>query len=82
MPMLIFFPLLPFIFEVGLVIYWVAVTAMLYSAGDLVANCRVKKTTSFAFSDFANISNQVPSYNPFNATNNPSVAVCYKNSTV
>jgi choline transporter-like protein 2/4/5 len=26
--------------QVGLIIYWIAVTAMLYSAGDLTTNCR------------------------------------------
>lgn len=33
MPSILLFPLLPFILEVGLIIYWVAVTAVLYSAG-------------------------------------------------
>eukprot|EP00882_Tetradesmus_deserticola_P027683 GHRQ01030749.1.p1 GENE.GHRQ01030749.1~~GHRQ01030749.1.p1 ORF type:complete len:122 (-),score=36.18 GHRQ01030749.1:433-798(-) len=33
MPSIMLFPLLPFILEVGLIIYWVAVTAVLYSAG-------------------------------------------------
>ncbi|KAF8064488.1 CHER1 [Scenedesmus sp. PABB004] len=33
MPSILLFPLLPFMLEVGLVIYWVAVTAVLYSAG-------------------------------------------------
>jgi choline transporter-like protein 2/4/5 len=33
MPSILFFPLLPFVLEVGLVIYWVAITAVLYSAG-------------------------------------------------
>ncbi|KAK9818176.1 hypothetical protein WJX72_008291 [[Myrmecia] bisecta] len=35
MPMILFFPLLPFIGLVGLVIYWVLVTAFLYSAGTI-----------------------------------------------
>lgn len=34
------FPLLPFILEVGLIIYWVAVTAVLYSAGYPVVHWR------------------------------------------
>jgi hypothetical protein len=34
------FPLLPFILEVGLIIYWVAVTAVLYSAGTPTDNWR------------------------------------------
>jgi Plasma-membrane choline transporter len=33
MPSLLFVPLLPFILEVGLIVYWVAVSAVLYSAG-------------------------------------------------
>jgi choline transporter-like protein 2/4/5 len=33
MPSILLFPLLPFIIEVGLVVYWVPVTAILYSAG-------------------------------------------------
>jgi len=36
MPTLLFFPLFPFLLEVGLVIYFVFVSAMLYSSGDLV----------------------------------------------
>eukprot|EP00879_Flechtneria_rotunda_P020927 GHRR01022035.1.p1 GENE.GHRR01022035.1~~GHRR01022035.1.p1 ORF type:complete len:473 (+),score=147.31 GHRR01022035.1:32-1420(+) len=34
MPSIMLFPILPFILEVGLIIYWVAVTAVLYSAGQ------------------------------------------------
>lgn len=34
------FPLLPFLLEVGLVIYFVFISAMLYSAGDLVPKLR------------------------------------------
>ncbi|KXZ44390.1 hypothetical protein GPECTOR_68g361 [Gonium pectorale] len=68
MPSIIFFPLLPFVFEVGLVIYWIAVTGMLYSAGDLVANCRTETAkTSFSFSNFTSVSNlqdTAASYNP------------------
>lgn len=40
MPSVLLFPILPFIFEVGLIVYWVAVTAMLYSAGNLTYNFR------------------------------------------
>lgn len=40
MPTLLFFPLLPFLLEVGLVIYFVFISAMLYSAGDLVPKQR------------------------------------------
>ena len=34
MPSVLLFPILPFIFEVGLIIYWVSVTAVLYTAGE------------------------------------------------
>ncbi len=44
MPSIMFFPLLPFIFEVGLIIYWVAVTAVLYSAGDPTPHWRPENT--------------------------------------
>jgi hypothetical protein len=40
MPSIMLFPLLPFILEVGLIIYWVAVTAVLYSAGTPTDNWR------------------------------------------
>eukprot|EP00878_Enallax_costatus_P029621 GHUV01032150.1.p1 GENE.GHUV01032150.1~~GHUV01032150.1.p1 ORF type:complete len:105 (-),score=32.67 GHUV01032150.1:405-719(-) len=40
MPSILMFPLLPFILEVGLIIYWVAVTAVLYSAGYPMAHWR------------------------------------------
>jgi len=35
MPMLLFWPLLPFLAFVALVVYWVAVVAYLYSAGSI-----------------------------------------------
>eukprot|EP00198_Chlamydomonas_reinhardtii_P000183 XP_001689518.1 predicted protein [Chlamydomonas reinhardtii] len=65
MPTIIFFPLLPFIFEVGLVIYWVAVTALLYSAGDLTAHCRSAEagaSASLNFKQYANVSNIKSTY--------------------
>lgn len=40
MPSVLLWPLLPFVLEVGLIIYWVAVTAVLYSAGEPAANWR------------------------------------------
>ena len=40
MPALFAFPLLPFILEVGLVVYWVAVAAIFYSAGTPTAHWR------------------------------------------
>ena len=42
MPTLLFFPLLPFLLEVGLVIYFVFTSAMLYSAGDLVPKLKTE----------------------------------------
>lgn len=41
MPSLFFFPILPFIMTVCLIVYWVVVAGYLYSAGTIVA-----KTTS------------------------------------
>lgn len=40
MPSVLLWPLLPFVLEVGLIIYWVAVTAVLYSAGQPTAHWR------------------------------------------
>ena len=40
MPSIMFFPLFPFVLEVILVVYWVAVSAMLYTVGTLTASCR------------------------------------------
>eukprot|EP00955_Chlamydomonas_euryale_P029476 310902-Chlamydomonas_euryale.AAC.1 len=39
-PLLLVWPLIPFLLLLLLVLYWVAVSAMLYSAGDLSATCR------------------------------------------
>lgn len=35
MPLLLFWPLVPFLALCALVVYWVAVAAFLYSAGDI-----------------------------------------------
>lgn len=40
MPSVQLWPLLPFVLEVGLIIYWIAVTAVLYSAGEPTAHWR------------------------------------------
>ncbi|GBF99304.1 choline transporter-like [Raphidocelis subcapitata] len=40
MPSVLLFPLLPFVLEVGLIVYWVAVAAVLYSAGVPTAHWR------------------------------------------
>lgn len=40
MPSILLWPLLPFVLEVGLIIYWVAVSAVLYSAGEPTAHWR------------------------------------------
>jgi choline transporter-like protein 2/4/5 len=54
MPSIVFFPILPFIMVVGLVVYWVAVTAVLYSAGDATPNYRnANSYTPFTFKDLA-----------------------------
>ncbi len=54
MPSIVFFPILPFIMVVGLVVYWVAVTAVLYSAGDATPNYRNPSAyTPFTFKELA-----------------------------
>uniref|UniRef100_A0A7S0RW54 Choline transporter-like protein n=1 Tax=Chlamydomonas leiostraca TaxID=1034604 RepID=A0A7S0RW54_9CHLO len=55
MPSILLFPLLPFVFEVGLLIYWIAITGLLYSAGDLTANCRSPDSSPFTFSNFSSV---------------------------
>lgn len=40
------FPFVPFIFEVGLIVYWVAVTAVLYSAGEATPHWRTSSNSS------------------------------------
>jgi len=44
MPSILLFPLLPFVLEVGLVVYWVAVSAVMYSAGHPMAHWRPAQT--------------------------------------
>mmetsp|Transcript_16614 Transcript_16614/g.35931 ORF Transcript_16614/g.35931 Transcript_16614/m.35931 type:complete len:775 (-) Transcript_16614:968-3292(-) len=57
MPSILLFPLLPFIFEAGLVVYWIFVTAELYSAGDLTATCRTSSNSvGLTLSSLKNIS--------------------------
>ncbi|KAG2493603.1 hypothetical protein HYH03_008120 [Edaphochlamys debaryana] len=79
MPTIIFFPILPFIFEVGLIIYWVAVTALLYSAGDLTAHCAKTSPPAFSFSNLTSVSNLYNSARNFDAE---SYAMQYLNSTL
>ncbi|GLC34986.1 hypothetical protein PLESTB_001185800 [Pleodorina starrii] len=97
MPSIIFFPVLPFILEVGLVIYWIAVTALMYSSGDLTANCRPNTTATdnFSFSKFTNVSNldSAATFNPsaslagsfnnsgYNLAPNATLGNCYTNVT-
>lgn len=57
MPSILFFPLIPFILLVGLVVYWVSVTAMLYTAGTLTANCRAQSSYEpFSLSSLGSLS--------------------------
>lgn len=51
MPSLFFFPILPYIMTVCLVIYWVAVAGYLYSAGTITP-----KYTTYSASDALTIS--------------------------
>lgn len=36
MPFILFFPIFPFLLTAGVMVYWVIVTAFLYSAADIV----------------------------------------------
>mmetsp|Transcript_8104 Transcript_8104/g.16758 ORF Transcript_8104/g.16758 Transcript_8104/m.16758 type:complete len:786 (-) Transcript_8104:485-2842(-) len=55
-PFLLAWPLIPFMLLLGLILYWVAITAMLYTAGDLTATCRDPADwTAFNFDEFASI---------------------------
>lgn len=69
--------------QVGLLIYWVAITGLLYSAGDLSTHCRhassANSPSAFTFAQFASLttSSSVPSPPaPANSTFN-----CYRNLT-
>ncbi|KAG1675670.1 hypothetical protein FOA52_002379 [Chlamydomonas sp. UWO 241] len=55
-PLVMLWPLIPFLLLLCLVLYWVAVTAMLYTAGDLKATCRDPiDMTSFNFDAFSGL---------------------------
>ncbi len=43
--------------QVALIVYWISVTALLYSAGDLTANCRNGTTTPYTFSQLQSFYN-------------------------
>ena len=34
MPLILLYPIIPFILEVFLVVYWIAVTALIYTSGE------------------------------------------------
>ena len=79
MPSILLFPLLPFALLVGLVVYWVSVTAMLYTAGTMTANCREPSShQSFGFSSLGSFtpSSASGSFNSTTGTVN-----CYTNIT-
>lgn len=75
MPSILLFPLLPFVLEVALVVYWAAVTAMLYTAGDLAATCRVQ--SSHELFSVSTLGNYSASY----SITSTSTAGCYSNFT-
>eukprot|EP00201_Polytomella_parva_P001783 CAMPEP_0175080930 /NCGR_PEP_ID=MMETSP0052_2-20121109/25824_1 /TAXON_ID=51329 ORGANISM="Polytomella parva, Strain SAG 63-3" /NCGR_SAMPLE_ID=MMETSP0052_2 /ASSEMBLY_ACC=CAM_ASM_000194 /LENGTH=631 /DNA_ID=CAMNT_0016351771 /DNA_START=468 /DNA_END=2363 /DNA_ORIENTATION=- len=57
-PSLLLFPFLPYILTCGLVVYWVAVSGMLYSAGTLTAHCSsASAIASVSYAALANVSN-------------------------
>lgn len=79
MPSILFYPLLPFILLVGLVVYWVAVSAMLYSAGVLTATCRDPSAkNSFSLAEMGSLSTS--SIFPTSVSSNATFS-CYSNIT-
>lgn len=58
MPSILLFPLVPFVLECFLIVFWVAVSAMMYTAGDLKATCR--NPSSHKPINFRNFSNLDP----------------------
>ena len=79
MPSILFYPILPYILLVGLIVYWVSVSAMLYSAGTLTATCRNPSSAQFfSLSSLSSISTSslFPSITPSNTT-----VPCYPNIT-
>ena len=80
MPWILLYPLLPFALMVGLVVYWVSVTAMLYSAGTLVATCRSPSSyQAFGFSSLKNFSASSSSSGSYNSTTD--TVNCYTSLT-
>jgi len=61
MPSVLLFPILPFIFEVGLIIYWIAVTAVLYTAGERTYTFRTPGSSDdIGFSSLASYGPSAP----------------------
>lgn len=76
MPSILFFPLLPFTLLVGLVVYWVSVSALLYSAGTLTATCRSpSEQSSYSLSSLSNITVSSVLY----PANSNTTVSCYPN---
>ena len=78
MPTLLFFPLLPFLLEVGLVLYFVFTSAMLYSAGDLVPHLsEPSDSTDIRFGiNTSSLALETPSSESHNITANISREAC------
>ena len=78
MPTLLFFPLLPFLLEVGLVLYFVFISAMLYSAGDLVPKLsEASHTTDIRFGiNTSSLALETPSPEGHNITGDISREAC------
>ncbi|KAK9804898.1 hypothetical protein WJX72_010746 [[Myrmecia] bisecta] len=55
MPSILFFPILPFLFEVGLVFYWIYVTGYLYSSGTITQTMRSTSSSSSSQYDVLSI---------------------------
>ncbi len=63
--------------QVGLVVYWVFVTAWLYSAGELTANCRSSPASPLTFSDLKDFYTT----GSVNTTGSSGTYTCYTNVT-
>ncbi|GAX82666.1 hypothetical protein CEUSTIGMA_g10092.t1 [Chlamydomonas eustigma] len=80
MPSIMFYPIIPFALLVGLVLYWISVTALLYTAGSLTATCRTPSShQSFGLSSLNNFSVSSAFSSSYNSTSG--TVNCYTNLT-
>ncbi len=65
--------------QVAFLLFWITVTAELYSAGDLVATCRDNATAPITFSNLAGFYNASRYYN--GSASALGSYECYQNAT-